>query len=134
MIEETEPSDPEEDDESESAAENDSEREEGSRRGRLEELRKMQEFKLVCGWRKDGVFSSSVGFKRNALSSGAVVMWSKTFEPCSLADHERDCGCRGRESWLGSVDCGCNECVLHAAEDEDICGECVRSLVGSATL
>ena len=46
VIEEAENSDPEEDDESDYVAGGDLEREEGSHRGRLEELKKMQEFKL----------------------------------------------------------------------------------------
>ena len=28
------------------------------------------------------------------------------------ANHESDCGCCGTESWMGSVGCGCDECVL----------------------
>ena len=46
VIEEVEPSDPEEDDESDYVAGGKIEREEGRHGGRLEELKKMQEFKL----------------------------------------------------------------------------------------
>ena len=46
VVEEAQPSDPEEDDESDYVAGGDFEREEGRRRGRLEELKKMNEFKL----------------------------------------------------------------------------------------
>ena len=54
VIEEAEPSDPEEDDESDYVAGGDLEREEGRRRGRLEELKKMQEFKLYDAGTKAG--------------------------------------------------------------------------------
>ena len=47
VIEELEPSDPEEDDECDFVAGGDFEREEGRHRGRLEELRKMQEFQTL---------------------------------------------------------------------------------------
>ena len=46
VIEEVEPSDPEEDDESDYVAGGNLDREEGRHGGRLEELKKMQEFKL----------------------------------------------------------------------------------------
>ena len=142
VIEEVEPSDPEEDDESDYVAGGDFEREEGRHRGRLEELKKMQEFELcnVCRgrklWRK-ACSQVPLGGQRNDLRSGAVATWSKTFKPCSLGDaiSSLRAVCQSRivdavaesHGWAPWVADATNA-FFHAAEDEDICGECPPDL------
>ena len=82
----------------------------------------MQEFKLYdvvprleANWRKDGLFSSSVGLTRNDQRSGAVVVWSKTFGIGSWMLWPRD-------GWARLV-ADATHAFFHV-EDRDICGQC----------
>ena len=118
VIEELEPSDPEEDDECDFVAGGDVEREEGRHRGRLEELEKMQEFKLYDvvprqealekGWRVLK-FRWVDKERPEVWRCRYVVKDFRTLQPWrrdlfhseQFADHESDCGCGGRKPRLG---------------------------------
>ena len=63
-------------------------------------------------WRKDGVSSSLVGLTRNDLRSGAVGMWNRIVDAVAES-----------HGWARLVADATNA-FFHAAEDEDICGEC----------
>ena len=129
VIEEMEPSDPEEDDECDYVAGGDFEREEGRHRGRLEELKKMQEFKLYDvvprqealekGWRVlkfrwvDKERPEIWRCRYVVKDFRALQPWRRDlFTPSSLPITNRIVDAVAESQRLGSVGCGCNECVL----------------------
>ena len=139
-IEEREPSDLEEDDESVCVAGGDSEREEARLRGRLEDLKKMKEFKLYVvvprfealekGWRT--LKFRWVDKERPEVwrcrcvvgDFGALQPWRRDlFTPSSLPITNRIVDAVAEShGWVRLVADATNA-FFHAVEDEDTCGE-----------
>ena len=135
------PSDPEEDDESDYVMGGDFEREEGRHRGRLEELKKMQEFNLYDvvprqealekGWRvlKFRWLTRNVPeiwrCRYVVKDFRALQSWRRDlFTPSSLPITNRTVDAVAESHGWARLVADATNGFFHAAEDEDICGEC----------
>ena len=141
VIEEVDLFDLEEDDESDYVAGGDFEREEARRRDRLEELKKMEEFKLYVvvprpqaleeGWRvlkfrwvdKD---RPEVCRCRYVVKDFKTLQpWRRDlFTPSSVPITNRIVDAVAESHGWARIVADATNAFFHAAEDEDICGEC----------
>ena len=141
VIEEMEPSDPEEDDECDYVAGGDFEREEGRHRGRLEALKKMQEFKLYDvvsrqqalekGWRVlkfrwvDKERPEIWRCRYVVKDFRALQPWRRDFfTPSSLPITNRIVDAVAESHGWARLVADATNAFFHVAKDEDVCGEC----------